>query len=69
MNAMSDDKLNAIAGEPMGQVRKSVTIDWQYREGARAKLRVLVKRILIEYGYPPHGLSVSGVRLLTCAAG
>jgi type I restriction enzyme R subunit len=52
-NAMGDDKLKLIAGELIRQVRKSVTIDWQYREGARAKIRVLVKRILNRHGYPP----------------
>jgi type I restriction enzyme, R subunit len=51
--AMGDDKLKVIAGELIHQVRKSVTIDWQYREGARAKIRVLVKRILNRHGYPP----------------
>ncbi len=51
--AMGDDKLKVIAGELIRQVRKSVTIDWQYREGARAKIRVLVKRILKRHGYPP----------------
>jgi hypothetical protein len=30
-----------------------VTIDWTLRESARAKIRVLVKRILNKYGYPP----------------
>ena len=34
-------------------MRSSVTIDWQYREGDRARIRVLVKRILNKYGYPP----------------
>ena len=34
-------------------MRKSVTIDWTLRENARAKIRVLVKRILNKYGYPP----------------
>jgi len=34
-------------------VRKSVTIDWTLRENVRAQLRVLVKRILRKYGYPP----------------
>lgn len=51
--AMGDDKLKVIAAELIQQVRKSVTIDWQYREGARAKIRVLVKRILNRHGYPP----------------
>jgi type I restriction enzyme R subunit len=51
--AMGDDKLKVIAAELIHQVRKSVTIDWQYREGTRAKIRVLVKRILNRHGYPP----------------
>jgi type I restriction enzyme, R subunit len=35
------------------QVRKSVSIDWTMREGARARIRVMVKRILNKHGYPP----------------
>ena len=34
-------------------VRKSVTIDWTLRESARARIRVIVKRILNKWGYPP----------------
>jgi type I restriction enzyme, R subunit len=34
-------------------VRKNVTIDWTVKESVRAKLRVLVKRILRKHGYPP----------------
>jgi type I restriction enzyme R subunit len=34
-------------------VRQNVTIDWTLRENIRAQLRVLVKRILRKYGYPP----------------
>lgn len=51
--AMGDDKLKVIATELITQVRKSVTIDWNLRESARAKIRVMVKRILNKYGYPP----------------
>jgi type I restriction enzyme R subunit len=61
--AMGDDKLKVIAGELIRQVRTSVTIDWQYREGARAKIRVLVKRILNRYGYPPD-LQEEAVKLV-----
>jgi type I restriction enzyme R subunit len=53
VQAMGDDKLKVIAAELITQVRKSVTIDWNLREGARARIRVLVKRILNKYGYPP----------------
>lgn len=34
-------------------IRKSVTLDWTIKESARAKLRVVVKRLLKKYGYPP----------------
>jgi len=51
--AMGDDKLRVIAAELVTQVRKSVTIDWTLREGAQAKIRVMVKRILNRFGYPP----------------
>ncbi|MDH4405648.1 MAG: type I restriction endonuclease subunit R, partial [Cyanobium sp. D14.bin.5] len=53
VQAMGDDKLKLIAAELITQVKKSVTIDWTLREGARAKIRVMVKRILNKYGYPP----------------
>lgn len=53
IESMGDDKLKVIATELITQVRKSATIDWQYRESARARIRVLVKRILNKYGYPP----------------
>ena len=51
--AMGDDKLKVIAAELISQVKKSVTIDWTLRESARAKIKVMVKRILNRYGYPP----------------
>ena len=53
VKAMGDDKLKVIAAELITQVRKSVTIDWTLRESARAKIRVMVKRILNKFGYPP----------------
>ena len=53
VQAMGNDKLKVIAAELITQVRKSATIDWTLRESARAKIRVMVKRILNKYGYPP----------------
>lgn len=50
---MGDVKLKVIAAELITQVKKSVTIDWTLRGGAKAKIRVMVKRILNKYGYPP----------------
>jgi type I restriction enzyme R subunit len=53
VQAMGNDKLKVIAAELITKVRASVTIDWTLRESARAKIRVMVKRILNKYGYPP----------------
>lgn len=53
VEAMGKDELKVIAAELVTQVRKSVTVDWTLRESARAKIKVLVKRILRRHGYPP----------------
>jgi len=53
VQVMGDDKLKVIAAELITKVRQSVTIDWTLRESARAKIKVMVKRILNKYGYPP----------------
>lgn len=50
---LGDQALRAIAQELVKTVRANVTIDWTIRENVRAQLRVLVKRILRKYGYPP----------------
>jgi type I restriction enzyme R subunit len=50
---MGDDKLKLIAHELLVSLRKNVTVDWAHRDSARARMRVLVKRILRKYGYPP----------------
>ena len=53
VQVMGDDQLKVIAAELVTKVRQSVTIDWTLRESARARIRVMVKRILNKYGYPP----------------
>jgi len=53
VRALGNDQLKVIAAELITQVRKSATIDWTLRESARAKIRIIVKRILSKYGYPP----------------
>ncbi|HOF41950.1 MAG TPA: type I restriction endonuclease subunit R, partial [Candidatus Hydrogenedentes bacterium] len=50
---LGDETLRIIAHELVETVRSNVTIDWTLRENVRAHLRVLVKRILRKYGYPP----------------
>lgn len=53
VQVMGDKQLAIIALELVKSVRANVTIDWTVKQGARAKIRVLVKRILRQYGYPP----------------
>ncbi|MGJ4909041.1 type I restriction endonuclease subunit R [Bradyrhizobium sp. HKCCYLS2033] len=53
VKVLGDDALRTIARELVKAVRANVTIDWTMRENVRANLRVLVKRILRKYGYPP----------------
>jgi type I restriction enzyme R subunit len=53
VKVLGDETLKTIARELVEAVRRSVTIDWTVRENARAQIRVIVKRILRKYGYPP----------------
>jgi type I restriction enzyme R subunit len=53
VKVLGDETLRDIARELVKTVRANVTIDWTVRENVRAQLRVLVKRILRKYGYPP----------------
>lgn len=53
LQVMGDDKLRVIAHELLVSLRENVAVDWAHRESAGARLRVLVKRILRKYGYPP----------------
>ena len=50
---LGDENLRFLAQELVKHVKESVSIDWQIRENARATIRVMVKRILRKYGYPP----------------
>jgi type I restriction enzyme R subunit len=53
VKVLGEPTLVKIARELVETVRKNVTIDWTVRENVRAQLRVIVKRILRKYGYPP----------------
>ena len=78
VEAMGKDELKVIAAELVTQVRKSVTIDWTLRavtdakqrsgfQSARAKIKVLVKRILRKHGYPPD-LQAEATKLVLAQA-
>lgn len=50
---MGNETLRELAIVIYQKVRENATIDWTIKESARAKLRVVVKRTLRKYGYPP----------------
>ena len=53
VSVLGDETLRLIAQELVKSVRNSITIDWTVRENVRAQMRVIIKRILRKYGYPP----------------
>jgi len=53
VKVLGDETLRTIARELVASVRANITIDWTMRENVRAQLRVIVKRILRKFGYPP----------------
>lgn len=53
VRVLGDDTLKTIARELVETIRRNVTIDWTVRENVQARLRVMVKKILKKYGYPP----------------
>lgn len=52
-DVLGDNQLRVIAREVADKVRKNATIDWAVKESVRARLMVIVRRILKKYGYPP----------------
>jgi type I restriction enzyme R subunit len=52
---LGDELLKKIAVEITEKLRASTTVDWQVRESVRAKLRILVRRTLQKWKYPPTG--------------
>lgn len=51
-----NEELIAITKELADTLRKNRTIDWQKRERARAKMRVMIKKLLKQHRYPPEGM-------------
>ena len=60
---MGNEKLRVIATELVTKLQNNATVDWHKREAARAKMRILVKRILRHHGYPPD-LSEEAVKIV-----
>lgn len=53
VDVMGNESLKIIAAELVQSLKANASVDWTHRESARARMRVLVKRILRKYGYPP----------------
>ena len=51
-----NEELIAITKELADTLRRNKTIDWQKRESARAKMRMLIKKLLKKHKYPPEGM-------------
>jgi type I restriction enzyme R subunit len=60
---LTDETLKKIAHELTENLRKNLTVDWSQRDSVQAKLRLMVKRILRKYKYPPD-LEVAAVELV-----
>jgi len=64
LGVLGDSALREIAKQLVQTVRNTVSIDWTVKETVRAKLRLYVKRILKERGYPPSGQEVATLTVL-----
>lgn len=53
VEVLGNAELRRIAHVLVAQLQQNVTVDWHLKESARARLRILVRRILKKYGYPP----------------
>ncbi len=63
VDVLGNDKLKVIAHELLAGLKANVTVDWAQRASARARLRVLVKRTLRKFGYPPD-LQDSAIKIV-----
>ena len=50
---MGKDKLRELAVVLTETIRKNTSVDWEIKENVRAKMKVAIKRLLRQYGYPP----------------
>ena len=64
LREMGDRTLKILAAELTQQLRNSTSVDWQVRDIVRAKMRLLIKRLLRKYKYPPEGQDEAVLRVL-----
>lgn len=53
LEVMGDDQLRKIAIELVSAIKSNLTVDWAIRDSVQANMRVIIKRLLKKYGYPP----------------
>ena len=61
-----NEELIAITKELADTLRRNKTIDWQKRESARAKMRMLIKKLLKKHKYPPEGMEDAVQTVIWC---
>ena len=61
---LEDHKMKELIHHIVEIVRKNATVDWDKRADVKAKLRLLVKKVLIKYGYPPDLARMEADRVL-----
>ena len=61
VEVLGNDELKVIAQLVLEALKKNVTVDWAHRQSVRARLRVIIKDILEDHGYPPD-LSAKAVK-------
>jgi type I restriction enzyme R subunit len=64
LEQMGDETLKALAAELTEKLRASTTVDWQVRDSVRASMRLMIKRLLRKYKYPPEGQEAVTVLVL-----
>lgn len=67
VEVMGNEQLRIIAHELLENMKSNATVDWHKKESARAKMRILVRRILKKFGYPPD-LAKAAVRTVIAQA-
>jgi type I restriction enzyme R subunit len=64
LHQMGDETLKKLAIELTEKLRASTSVDWQIRDSVRASMRLMIKRLLRKYKYPPEGQEAATVLVL-----
>ena len=64
---MGDEKLKELSIVLVERIRNNTTIDWNIKESVHARMKVMVKRLLRQYGNPPDKQAIATETILTQA--